>query len=350
VLIVDLSPLTQQGIEAYKAGNKEEAVRLLSDALREDRQNEMAWLYLGAALDDPVRKKQAFQKVLEINPDNEKAKNALARLAGGASGASRSSRPSGSSGASAAPKKKVSSGGSGGEGFAVPFNIEGAPERVTIPYAIENGKMRAQQGLEIYTTRDFEKIVTGAEGATLWDVVFIGGVGVVATGAAILIGGLIGWPLRGFSGGFGGLLWPFFYAITSMIGTAAGFAGAVYASHWYIKNEKIDVPLAQHGMYFALVALPVMLVSAALTLISNALGVLIVCLFPLFAIAGLALFIYGMYLIKGAFDRVYGTDNNRGLITTAIAAGGWFVGAILASVLTSIVSGIFATIFRFRFF
>lgn len=349
---MDLSPLTQQGIEAYKAGNKEEAVRLLSDALREDRQNEMAWLYLGAALEDPVRKKQAFQKVLEINPDNEKAKNALARLAGGASGASsaRSSRPSGSSGASAAPKKKVATGGSGERSFAVPFNIEGAPERVTIPYIIENGRMRAQQGLEIYTTRDYEKIVTGAEGATLWDVVFIGGVGVVTAGAAVLIGGLLGWPLRGFFGGIGGLFWPFLYAITTMIGTAAGFAGAVYASHWYIKNEKIDVPLAQHGMYFALVAMPVMLVSAALTFVSNALGFLAACLSPLILIAGLALFLYGMYLIKGAFDRVYGTDNNRGLITTAIAAGGWIVGSILASVLTSIVSAIFATIFRFRFF
>jgi hypothetical protein len=349
VLIVDLSPLTQQGIEAYKAGNKEEAVRLLSDALREDRQNEMAWLYLGAALEDPVRKKQAFQKVLEINPTNEKAKNALARLEGGASPA-RSTSGSRPSGSSAAPKKKVSSGGSGGEGFAVPFNIEGAPERVTIPYIIENGKMRAQQGLEIYTTRDFEKIVTGAEGATMWDVVFIGGVGVVATGAAVLIGGLIGWPLGRFFGGIGGLFWPFLYAITTMVGTAAGFAGAIYASHLYIKNEKIDVPLTQHGMYFALVALPVMLVSAAVTFISSALGILGCFFIPLLAIASLALFLYGMYLIKGAFDRVYGTDNNRGIITTVIAAGGWFVGSLIASVLTSIVSGIFAAIFRVRFF
>ena len=71
---MDSSTLTQQGIDAYKAGNKEEAIRLLSDAVRADRQNEDAWLYLGAALDDVTRKRQAFQRVLEINPNNEKAK------------------------------------------------------------------------------------------------------------------------------------------------------------------------------------------------------------------------------------------------------------------------------------
>ncbi len=83
------SPLVQQGIAAYKAGNKEEAVRLLSEALRENRQDENAWLYLGAAIDDPGRKRQAFEQVLAINPDNEKAKNALARLDAGVSGTAR---------------------------------------------------------------------------------------------------------------------------------------------------------------------------------------------------------------------------------------------------------------------
>src|SRR5512135_3285872 len=78
--IVDSSPLVQQGIEAYKSGNKEEAIRLLSQAIREKRDDEMAWLYLGASLDDPEKKRKAFQRVLEINPNNDKAQAALARL------------------------------------------------------------------------------------------------------------------------------------------------------------------------------------------------------------------------------------------------------------------------------
>ncbi len=84
---VEGSTFTQQGIDAYKAGNKAEAIRLLGEAIRADRQDKNAWLYLGAALDDPVRKRQAFMNVLEIDPANEQAKNALARLDLATSGA-----------------------------------------------------------------------------------------------------------------------------------------------------------------------------------------------------------------------------------------------------------------------
>src|SRR5215475_12137500 len=83
---VDNTPLVQQGIDAYKAGNKDEAVKLLSEAIRENNQDENAWLYLGAAIDDPVKKRQAFERVLTINPNNERAKNAITRLNAGVSG------------------------------------------------------------------------------------------------------------------------------------------------------------------------------------------------------------------------------------------------------------------------
>jgi len=53
---VDNTPLVQQGIDAYKAGNKEEAVKLLSEAIRENNQDENAWLYqLRAASEDTYR-------------------------------------------------------------------------------------------------------------------------------------------------------------------------------------------------------------------------------------------------------------------------------------------------------
>src|SRR5437667_11985035 len=77
---MDAPSLTQQGIAAYQAGNKGEAIRLLSEAVRTKRDDEEAWLYPGAAIDDPERRRQAFQQVLRINPQNEKAKAALDRL------------------------------------------------------------------------------------------------------------------------------------------------------------------------------------------------------------------------------------------------------------------------------
>jgi tetratricopeptide (TPR) repeat protein len=133
---VDPSPLVQQGIAAYKAGNKDEAVRLLSDAIRQNREDETAWLYMGAAIDDPAKKRQAFERVLAINPDNEKAQNALARLdAGGAtagtsgtprSGGARTVRKPGGNNQLWETLKK--------EKFTLPFRVQGSPETVTIPF------------------------------------------------------------------------------------------------------------------------------------------------------------------------------------------------------------------------
>jgi hypothetical protein len=335
---VEPSNLTQQGIDAYKAGNKDEAVRLLMQAVRENAQDENAWLYLGAAIDDQTKKRQAFQKVLAINPNNEKAKNALARLDAGATGASTGARPSQTAGDRVnTTGDKMKNVWSGKEGFAVPGNIQGAPATVTVPELISNAQVRAKQAYGIYTKQDYEQIVAAGQTATMWDSVFIAGVGVVAMGAAELIGGLIGWPLLGFSGGLFGLLRPFLAAILSMIATAAGFYGAVYASRWYLQNQNINVSLPQHSMYYAMVFLPLTLVNAIITFISNSLGVLLLCALPILFVVGIALLIYGWILLKGAFDRVYGTDNNRGLITAAIAVlGGWAASAIVRFVLGGI--------------
>jgi|GEM_PF-5407661 tetratricopeptide (TPR) repeat protein len=326
--------LVQNGIAAYKVGNKEEAVRLLGQALRENPNDETAWLYLGAALDDVDRKRQAFERVLQINPDNEKAKNALARL----NASEPSSAPAGSGttgGSSDTPKRKMPM--DSGEGFALPVEIEGAPARLTIPYIIETAQRRINQAVQIYTNRDFELIVNEAAGATMWDSVFIAGLGAVALGAAELVGRLIGWPLGGFFGGVSGLIWPFLAAIITIIATGVGFATAVYASRWYLQNQNINVSLPQHSMYYALVFLPLTLVSAVTTFLANALGLLILCLAPIFLIVGIALLVYNWFLLKGAFDRVYGTENNRGLITAAVAViGGWVGSGVVHLILNPI--------------
>lgn len=330
---MDNTPLVQQGIDAYKAGNKEEAVKLLSDAIRENGQDENAWLYLGAAIDDPVRKRQAFERVLSINPNNERAKNALARLSGGPSSAA---KPAASTVAPASmpPKPKA------GEGFAVPFQVDGAPATLTMPYIIDTARVRIQQAIDIYTKQNYEEIVSSGANATQWDSVFIVGVGVAAIGAAELLGRFIGFFLGGFLGGFGALIvTPIFASIIGMAASAAGFAGAVYASRAYLQNQNINVSMPQHSMYYALIWLPITLVAAALSFLGYSLGILILCLFPIFAIVGLALLIYGAILLKGSFDRIYGTENNRGLITAVIAiVGGWAAQFVVRLILGGILS------------
>jgi len=360
---MDASSLVEQGIAAYRSGNKEEAVRLLGQALRENRQNEEAWLYLGAALDDPAKKRQAFEQVLQINPNNDKAKNALARLdaaAGVTPPPAAQTVPMGESASSSAPppftstdaprQKPKNTYTSSGQGFALPFNVEGQPSTVTLPYLIDNGRARVQQAIQIYINRDFEQIVNAGRTATMWDAVFTAGVGVVAVGAAELIGRLIGWPLSAFAGGIGGLFYPFIGAIITMLATAAGFAVAVYASRWYLQNQNVNVPLPQHAMYVTLTFLPLVLVNALTSFISHALGFLIVCLAPIVLIVGLAAFFYGIYMLWQAFERIYGAPgSNRGMITAGFAAGGWIVGSIIAGIAGAVVGGLFSAIFRYRF-
>jgi tetratricopeptide (TPR) repeat protein len=352
---VESSSLVQQGIAAYKAGNKDEAVRLLSQALRENRQDVDAWLYLGAALDDPTRKRQAFQQVLQIDPANEKARNALARLdqmaEGSAAPAQAPSKPSAKASSSAATTSAAARdrmNRMAQEGFGIPVEIEGAPERINLPYILEHGRERINQAIQLYTNRDLEVVATAASGATMWDVVFIGGLGVVAMGLAELVGGLIGWPLsifRGFSG-IGGLFWPFVSAIAWMIGTGAGYAGGLYAAKMYLENQGNRVNLVQHGMYYGLIALPWMLVSAFTHLVSSTLGVFACFVVPILSLGGFALAIYSFILLKEGFDRIYGSAENRGLITAGVSVGGWIVGFVIAFLILGIFRTIFGAIFR----
>lgn len=340
------SNLTQQGINAYKAGNKEEAVKLLMQAVRENAQDENAWLYLGASIDDPTKKRQAFQKVLSINPNNEKAKNALARLDAGTSGASTGAKAgtagaqTGSAGSTTASARmnaagdKMKSVWEGKEGFAVPGNIQGAPATVTVPELISNAQVRIKQAYKIFVNRDTDQIIAAGETATMWDSVFIAGVGAVAAGAAELVGGLIHWP---FSGNFiFGFISPFLGAIAAVLAVAAGFYAAVYASRWYLQNQNVTVSLPAHSMYYALVFLPISLYSSLLTFVSKGLGWIQCFIAPLIFLAyvvQLVLLIYGIIVLKDVFDRKYGAQDNRGLITSVISVcAGWGVTAIVRSV------------------
>ena len=203
--------LTQEGVDAFKAGNKSEAAKLLTQAAQQNSQDETAWLYLGLALDLPDRKRQCFQRVLAINPANQQAKDALAALDAptSASSSSTSSATSGpsvgssssSSGPAAGPTAGSSSGSTrnstsgAGASFANPIHVDGAPATLTVTYVIDTARMRIDQAIKIYSTRDMDAYYQMAQGATLWDAVFIVGLAGLAAGAAQLVGGLIGFCL-----------------------------------------------------------------------------------------------------------------------------------------------------------
>jgi Flp pilus assembly protein TadD len=87
-MATEMSQLVREGIEAYKRGDRDEATRLLTEAIRVDRRDINAWLYLGAVLEEPDRKKQAFEQVLRLDPNNQQAKSALAKMGADTGGGS----------------------------------------------------------------------------------------------------------------------------------------------------------------------------------------------------------------------------------------------------------------------
>ncbi len=76
----DIEVLVKKGIEAYKEGQRDEAQRLLTQAVELDERNEKAWLWLSGAVDNDEDRRVCLENVLALNPDNAAARRGLAHL------------------------------------------------------------------------------------------------------------------------------------------------------------------------------------------------------------------------------------------------------------------------------
>ena len=72
--------LRERGIQAAKAGQKDQARQLLQQSLKLDPRNEAAWLWLASVARDKRERMLSLQKLLEVNPNNETARKALQAL------------------------------------------------------------------------------------------------------------------------------------------------------------------------------------------------------------------------------------------------------------------------------
>jgi hypothetical protein len=72
--------LLQQGISAAKAGDKNAARRLLTEAVRRNPDSEAGWIWLSAVLGTPQGQVLCLRRVLALNPDNRAAQQGLAAL------------------------------------------------------------------------------------------------------------------------------------------------------------------------------------------------------------------------------------------------------------------------------
>ncbi len=71
---------TRRGIAAVNTGDPQRGRELLRQALLENPQNELAWLWMSVVVDDPEQQRACLQRVLEINPENQVARTRLAAL------------------------------------------------------------------------------------------------------------------------------------------------------------------------------------------------------------------------------------------------------------------------------
>ena len=75
-----MSDLTQQGISAFKSGDKIAAQDLFKRALQENPRDETAWLWLAGTFDDNKTRILCLEKVLEINPNHPAAQRGLMQM------------------------------------------------------------------------------------------------------------------------------------------------------------------------------------------------------------------------------------------------------------------------------
>ncbi len=76
----DTAGLLRAGIQAARMGNRVEAQRLLKQVLALDDSNESAWMWMASVVETPRERRTCLETVLELNPDNTRARQELERI------------------------------------------------------------------------------------------------------------------------------------------------------------------------------------------------------------------------------------------------------------------------------
>jgi tetratricopeptide (TPR) repeat protein len=75
-----INRLLQLGIQAAKAGRREQARELLLQVVEQDQENIQGWLWLSGVLEDPEEQRICLENVLMIDPNNATAQKGLSLL------------------------------------------------------------------------------------------------------------------------------------------------------------------------------------------------------------------------------------------------------------------------------
>lgn len=75
-----MQTLLEQAVAYIKTGNTEDGKQLLIEVLKQNPKDENAWLWMSKCVTSISEKKECFQRVLQINPNNQFAIKGLRRL------------------------------------------------------------------------------------------------------------------------------------------------------------------------------------------------------------------------------------------------------------------------------
>ncbi|MCP4421037.1 MAG: hypothetical protein GY805_30875 [Chloroflexi bacterium] len=78
--MTEINQLLRTAIKAAKSGEREKARKLLMQVLKQDEENETAWLWLSGTVKTKEDRQVCLENVLAINPNNEIAKKGLKKL------------------------------------------------------------------------------------------------------------------------------------------------------------------------------------------------------------------------------------------------------------------------------
>jgi Tfp pilus assembly protein PilF len=73
--------LLQMGIRAARAGNQDAARIAFQQVLGQDKRNERAMMWMAKLAEKPAERRKWLERVLDVNPDNDAAREAIQRMA-----------------------------------------------------------------------------------------------------------------------------------------------------------------------------------------------------------------------------------------------------------------------------
>jgi hypothetical protein len=167
----NVDALVQEGITAFKAGNRDAGKQALMKAVEIDERNEQAWLWLAAAVDTLEERLICLENVLQLNPANVKAQK-------GVEATKREIAAGGGSPAEAMPGGMLPPSPGAAQSPFAGFDGFGAPAPASSPMSAPSSPF-AGTGFDSnpYKTSDASKSDPAMRGWTGFDTSFGAGVG-----------------------------------------------------------------------------------------------------------------------------------------------------------------------------